>query len=688
MRNGTLAEGRAAIARGWLITPLHGKMPTVKGWTTAPQMSDGELNAAAYNDRNYGVRTGNGLIVADVDRGCSADILKQLLDIRTPTVRTGSGGYHFYFSGSGRCSVGKVSEHLDIRGEGGQVVGAGSIHPDTGEPYTWIIHPDECPLAPYPPFLDALTKQAERIRKAPAGKRNDTLNRAAFAAARAGAATSELAHAAVEAGLDNAEIEATLASGTKAGKMFAPKFDMDEILVPGEHFMSGGEVVTMDQTTFIETCWARIPEGVFYSRFGLTGEISAGVFQACDVSRFRGKVSKYLPTYAWIRDGKVIEKEYRNFSQDMGSLVLSAGQDYTPNIEAITFYPVSRGPHLGWLVMGEHKTEPVTDHAALWEEVLCDFPFKDKNALYSMVCCALTLIMRPRINGPVPAFMIRATQERTGKTKLVTEFLSAIYGREISNLAIGDDDAELDKRLAARNLSCHTVTAFDNIRGKLDSSVLCAYLTSTYYSARILGQSKNVEFPVKSITVLTANNPSMTGEVAKRMVQIQLESKVDHPEARTDFKHPNLRAYLAEMRPRLLGSLLAIAEMEGPAFIQGGYEEWGRLAGGAMAAAGMPLSQELFAEMSAESDDTTSDIRVLIDRWAESYGTQALSVDEVLAQVKGLGIMPRIQDAPTERAQMIRMGFALRDINGRVFGAWKVTCEGMGSRRIWRLARV
>lgn len=689
MNTTLLAEARAAAARGWLVTTLRGKTPSTKAWTTAPQMSDGEINAAVYSGANIGVRTGGGLIVVDVDPGADPELLAFLSAIHTPTVRTGRDGRHFYFKGDARCSVGKISENVDVRGDGGQVVLPGSIHPDTGTPYTWIITPDEAPLAVLPPRIEALVTQSGRIRKAPTGKRNDTLNMATFMAAKAGAPTRELAHAAADVGLEHGEIVATINSATKAGTVYAPVFDQNEILVPGEHYFSTGEVVTMDQTAFIENCWDRIPKGVFFSRFGVTGEIKDGVFQGCENSRFRGIVSKFLPLCAWVKAGRVCEREYRNFSPDMGALVLAAGPDHVPNIEAITFYPIAGGSHPGWLVLDDTKAEPVTDHVSLWREVLCDVPFKDDNALFSYVAMLLTIYMRPKIQAPVPAFMLRATQERTGKTKLVTEFLAKIlYGRDVAALAFGDDDAELDKRLAARNFSCHTVTFFDNIRGKIDSPVLCAYLTSPSYSARILGQSKNVEFHVKAVTVLTANNPSMTGEVAKRLIQIPLESKVDHPEFRTDFRHNPLGPYLESMRPKLLGSLQAIAEMTGPAFVMGGYEEWGRIVGGAMAGAGMALSQETFSEMTADADDYTSDIRALITSWSENFGSQPLTVDQVLSQVKGLGIMPRVLDAQTERAQSIRMGFALKDIQGRVFGDWKLTATGAGSRKQWRLIRV
>lgn len=685
-------ESALAKKRGWLLTPLSsptgggqspGKRPTLKDWTKREQMSDGDINAACYHDMNIGVRTGGGLIVADADPGVDPELLARLEAIVTPTVRTGRDGRHFYFKGNGRNSAGTISEHLDVRGEGGQVVLPGSIH-ESGKPYTWIIHPDECEIAEYPPWLEAMAVAAKRIRKAPAGKRNDTLNRATFAAASAGAPTRELADAAADAGLEHDEIEATIRSATEA----APPMrvcEPGETMVPGEHFFLGGSC-TVDQTAFCRAVWLRIPPGTFYARFGVLGEIVDFVFQPTDNARYRAKASQFLSLYAYLLDGRVYVKEYRNFSPDMGLLAAAAGPDYVENVEAITCYPLAGGPHKGWLVMGEHPTRPVTDHASFWKELLCDFPWKSDNDRNIFVSLLLSIIMRPLIDGPVPPYMISASQERTGKTKLVNEVLAVLYGRDVSNLALGDDEAELEKRLIARSFSGHTVLPFDNVRGKIDSPVLAAYSTSRWFSGRVLGASKTVEFPVRAITVLTANNPSMSGEIAKRMMQSRLESKVEHPENRTDFKHADLLAYLREKRPEMLGSLLAIAEMVGPAFILGGFEDWGRKVGGAMAAAGMPLSQEAFTQWTVEVDDETSDVRMLIEKW--SVYPEYTSVDELLRLVKELGIMPRVQEPLTDKGQQMRLGYVLRAIQGRVFGAWKVVATGTGSRRQWRLVSV
>src|SRR6185295_5266360 len=443
------AEANAAIARGWLLTPLIGKRPILEDWPNLPQLTSGQIHKYCYDERNLGVRTGHGFVVVDTENCAVADIVAKLEAIGTVTVRTGGDGRHFYFKGDKRNSVEKLCDSIDVRGTGGQAVLPGSVHPDTGKPYEWIIHPDEAEMKPYPEWLDTLAAQYRKIKKSKPGRRNDTLNLATFIAAKEGAPTHILAEAASHAGLEPKEIVATIESATRAApKRIAPLKVDGEIMVPGEHFFGPGETLTVDQTEFCRQVWARIPEGIFYHRLGAIGSIVDDTLQAVDVARLRVVASQYLHLVAYIKDGREYPKEYRNLNAALGALVLAAGVDYTDECRAIVRYPLAGGEHTGWIQLGEHAIEQVEDHWSFWKEVFCDFPFATENDIKIAVALCLTIIMRPLIRGPVPLFMITATQERTGKSLLINMMVARlIYGRDIANIALGKDDIEIDKRL-------------------------------------------------------------------------------------------------------------------------------------------------------------------------------------------------------------------------------------------------
>jgi hypothetical protein len=192
----------------------------------------------------------------------------------TYAVGTASGGRHLYFTAPGefhlRNSAGRLGPMIDVRGEGGYVVAAGSrLHARSdrdgstkpGARSYRLVH--GCPPAELPDWLTAaiaaernrddnptaerpqiegrkdraldgrsdgygaaaLRGEVGRVRSAPVGQRNHTLNAAAYNLGQliaAGALHQDrvveaLAVAAKTAGLETAETTATIESGLTAG---------------------------------------------------------------------------------------------------------------------------------------------------------------------------------------------------------------------------------------------------------------------------------------------------------------------------------------------------------------------------------------------------------------------------------------------------------------------------------------
>jgi hypothetical protein len=139
-----MASALRLAAKGFKVFPLEadGSTPAFAGWQ-AKATSDPALIANLWRSAsgepvpyNIGVLTGDGLTVLDVDTkkgrggGGSLEILLMLgLNDETFTVRTKSGGKHLYFDSGSlplRNSVGHLAPGLDVRSEGGYVVGPGS----------------------------------------------------------------------------------------------------------------------------------------------------------------------------------------------------------------------------------------------------------------------------------------------------------------------------------------------------------------------------------------------------------------------------------------------------------------------------------------------------------------------------------------------------------------------------------
>jgi len=222
-----------------------------------------QLAAWDASDFNLCIVTGSasGILVVDVDSPEAQKLIDELDPPLTPAVRTAKG-QHLYFRFPDyeiRNSTNIRGVKLDVRGEGGYVIGAGSIHP-TGLRYDWTISPADVEFAPLPDNLRALLEKESRsgqradlgpatdlpstgvrgldrclgeelaeaeskVSSAPQGERNDMLFKmAARMAAHVSAASVDwlpcaeaLAASATAAGLEDREIAPTLESAWKAG---------------------------------------------------------------------------------------------------------------------------------------------------------------------------------------------------------------------------------------------------------------------------------------------------------------------------------------------------------------------------------------------------------------------------------------------------------------------------------------
>ena len=265
--------------RGWRVLPLW--WPTSSGRCACPDpacehsgkhpiglavphgLKDASTNADTIREwwerfrfANVGLTTGpDSFDVLDVDGPDGEGSLSALVALHGPLPETGETrtgrGRQILFAPSGLpCSTSKLGKGLDTKGAGGYVVAPPSRHA-TGKLYTrtreglalaprWLgeaLARAEAAPAPRPPRTAstgaptaygaaALSSAASRVSSAPAGVRNDTLNREAHSLGQliAGGELEEaeavavLSDAANAAGLPDAEARKTIASGIAAGK--------------------------------------------------------------------------------------------------------------------------------------------------------------------------------------------------------------------------------------------------------------------------------------------------------------------------------------------------------------------------------------------------------------------------------------------------------------------------------------
>jgi putative DNA primase/helicase len=122
------------------ILPLlpKSKAPAVSGGVHNATTDERKVNRyfTEHPDANYGVVVGQGIFVLDVDGVSGKESLRNLIKKhaalpKTVTVQT-ARGEHRYFRSDGRKiknSTGHLGTGLDVKSDGGYVVGPGSVHP-------------------------------------------------------------------------------------------------------------------------------------------------------------------------------------------------------------------------------------------------------------------------------------------------------------------------------------------------------------------------------------------------------------------------------------------------------------------------------------------------------------------------------------------------------------------------------
>ena len=152
-----------------------GKHPAIKGWKEKAT-SDKDQIMRWWNrngNRNPAIATGKGLVVLDVDGETGKESLRKLEEEYgalppTQCILTGRGKHYYFHSDiSLPNSTSELGEKLDIRAEGGLVIGAGGCHV-SGRIYDWEGHnsPDNCPIAELPSWIPERLHRKEQDKKA------------------------------------------------------------------------------------------------------------------------------------------------------------------------------------------------------------------------------------------------------------------------------------------------------------------------------------------------------------------------------------------------------------------------------------------------------------------------------------------------------------------------------------------
>lgn len=315
-------------------------------------------------------------------------------------------------------------------------------------------------------------------------------------------------------------------------------------------------------------------------------------------------------------------------------------------------------------------------------ETVCDFPFEGASDKAHALAAMILPFVRPRIKGPTPLHDFDAPTPGSGKSLLAEVMMMPFTGEEIRIDTLPHDEPEMGKKITSCLSQGRNIVALDNARGVVDSGKLAAVLTATTWTDRILGSTRMIDCPNTAVWILTGNNVRMSGEITRRTIRCRLDPKVEHPEDRTNFKHPNLKEWIIESRPRLIHAVLVLVRhwqvqgSPGPNDTLGSFEAWSHVVGGILTTADIPGFLGDRQKLREESDAESGVLRAFVQAWFEKFGRQTVKTSDLFPLAEGVDGFPLGNG--NEQARKTALGKRLRGVRNRIVVGHKIACSGTG----------
>lgn len=317
----------------------------------------------------------------------------------------------------------------------------------------------------------------------------------------------------------------------------------------------------------------------------------------------------------------------------------------------------------------------------LLDEFLGDFPFTGDAERAHALSCLLNPFVRDLIDGPTPMYLIEAPSAGTGKGLLAHMLALPALGSPPLLMPPAANEDETRKRITAVLLELPEGILMDNVADGIDSPSLAAALTATVWTDRVLGRSEARSMPVRATWMATGNNPSLSREMARRVVRVRLDSGTERPEERTRFRHRQIERWGLRHRGALVGAALTLVQawvaagMPEGSHVLGSFDSWASVHGGILDVIGVPgfLADRTKHEAVTISDDAAWAAFTAV--WWREFRDRAVLASELFPFARDIPEFP-LGTAPSDRGQRTAFGRGLSRNRDRIFDGRQVQYTG------------
>lgn len=360
-----------------------------------------------------------------------------------------------------------------------------------------------------------------------------------------------------------------------------------------------------------------------------------------------------------------------------------------------------RDPDLALTPIVDQPSEDdvVRARTLLLEELMGDFRFVGEADRAHALAALLLPFARRLIDGYTPLHLVEAPTPGTGKGLLCNLISIVATGRPCESRTVPTAEDEIRKMVTAELTKARPIVLLDNLpeRRSLDSSALAAVVTCDPWTDRVLGESRMISLPNRAMWMVTANNPSLSDELARRCIRIRLDSREEMPWRRKNFRHPKIRRWATDHRSELVHAALVLIRAwiaEGMPLSDkqlGSFEEWVGVIGGVLEVAGVPCFLDNLDELYQRTNAERAAWSELAMAWIAAFSSEAKRVSEINELCEQRELMTSQRGDGNERSQQSRLGRLLAAARDRVYCGLRLTLvedQGRHKGRMYALVRV
>jgi hypothetical protein len=319
----------------------------------------------------------------------------------------------------------------------------------------------------------------------------------------------------------------------------------------------------------------------------------------------------------------------------------------------------------------------VKDAVALLDEMVAGFPWNDAEDRANYYGLLLTPLLRLLSPPSYKGFFIGAHQPGSGKT-LLADVARILHGGIFRSDMPADEKEIKSMSTSLLATTSAPVVQVDNVTGVLRSSYMAGLLTSTgELQERELGKSSMLEFTNDRVWVFTGNNPSLGGDIVRRMILVMIDPNMADPETR-EFAIKDLPAWVRTNRNRLLHALLVMVRhwvaCGRPLAVRqqsDSFATWEATVAGILERCGVPgqFDQQSGKRAAAGGDD--DGLAQVLERIWEQHADRDWSVAEILSSTMSTDVGDFVMESRDWLPSVVLDKLARSEAAGRkTMGHW------------------